>query len=461
MTLPFGLLTQSFYAPELCARLSDSAFVRALLDVEAALARVQARLGLIPPEAAARIESAAAELAIDPALLAAGVDRDGVPTLALVAALRGAAGDAAPYVHWGATSQDIVDTATVLLLRSALSSIEADLRGLVSELAALARAHTDSVMAARTHGQQATPTSFGLKVVGWGAPFVRHARRLSELAPRLFVLAFGGAAGTLASLHPHGLALTDALAAELELAAPALPWHTQRDAFAELAGWLSLVTGSLGKLAQDVISLTHTELAELAEGEPSERGGSSSMPHKNNPMQSERVLAAARANASLLSAMHTALVQEHERGTHGWQLEWLSLLPMVHCTGGALYNARRLLAGLQVFPERMRQNLEHSHGLVLSEAAVTALSGHLPRPEAFALVRRAARLAEREGRHLVSALRDLMEGDSAEGGRDLAPALHAIDWSALADPKNHLGHARELIDRALAELERSLDQRPP
>jgi 3-carboxy-cis,cis-muconate cycloisomerase len=445
------LLTAAFHDPVVTDLLSDAAYVRALLDFEVALARAEAALGVIPAAAAPVIEAAARSVTIDPAALRAGIEQDGVPTLALVAALRaelarGPHAEHAQYVHWGATSQDAMDTALVLQLRAVLAHLRAGMLQLLDELGELARTHRTTVLAARTHGQQALPTSFGLKIAGWMAPIVRHARRLSELEARLLQVQLGGAAGTLAALAPHGIQVLEALAAELALRVPATPWHTQRDSIAELAGWLSLLSGSLGKLAQDVILLTQTEVAELAEGELGQRGGSSAMPHKNNPMQSERVLAAARANAALLGAVHGALVQEHERATHGWHVEWLTLAPMLAHAGGALHATRELVRRFVVFPERMRQNLAQNHDLALSEAAVVELARRMPRPEAFALVKRAAFTAAASRRSLVDVLRE-------ELGRIPEHAVLAthIDWPALAAPENHLGHTEQLIERVLAD----------
>jgi 3-carboxy-cis,cis-muconate cycloisomerase len=449
---PDAILTAAFHDPAVSDRLSDAAYVRALLDVEIALARVQSKLGVIPAAAAPAIEGAARTLVIEPATLRSGVEQDGVPMLALVAALRqalgsGAHAEMAQYVHWGATSQDIMDTALVLQLRGVLQHFRAASLQLLDELAELARTHRSTVLAARTHGQQALPTSFGVKVVVWMAPIVRHVRRLSELEARLLSVQLGGAAGTLAALAPHGIEVLDALAAELGLHVTSTPWHTQRDAIAELGSWLSLLTGSLGKLAQDVILMTQTEVGELAEGAPGERGGSSSMPHKNNPMQSERVLAAARANASLLSALHHALVQEHERATHGWQVEWLALTPMLQHTGAALLTTRDLARRLLVFPERMRENLERNHALALSEAAVVELARRMPRTEAFALVKRASIAAIGQSRSLLAALKDELERTPEH-----APLAAHIDWAALAEPANHLGHAHDWIERVLGDV---------
>jgi 3-carboxy-cis,cis-muconate cycloisomerase len=333
-----------------------------------------------------------------------------------------------------------MDTATVLGMNRALEHIERGLRRLMADLAALADAHRGSVMAARTHAQQALPTTFGLKAALWAAPLLRHHERLAQLRPRLCVVQLGGAAGTLAALGPRALSLVEGVARELGLGAPELPWHTQRDAFAELGAWLGLLTGSLGKLAQDVILLAQSEVGELREAAHGERGGSSSMPQKNNPMRSEQILAAARSVATGSLALQHALVQEHERGTHGWQVEWLTLSPLLMLSAGALRNASLLTGELQVDPARMRQNLMAEHGLVLSEAAVTALSQIMSRQAAQALVSQVAARALRERRFMIDLLREHLDQTAPES---------SIDWLALAAPENYLGQAGVLIDRVV------------
>jgi len=415
--------------------------------VEVALAGAQAELGIIPGEAAAAIAQAAATLDIDVAALAAGVRRDGVPVVALIEQLRGALGpEAAPFVHRGATTQDIIDTAAVLAARRVLLHLESGLGKLARELAQLAKRHRGSVMAARTHSQHALPTSFGLKVVGWALPLARHRERLCELSPRLAVLSLGGAAGTLLAFGPRAPELEQRLGERLGLGVPELPWHTQRDTFAELGAWLALLTGSLGKLAQDVILLCQSEVAELGEARHGQRGGSSSMPQKNNPMRSEQILAAARVVAAESSALMFALVQEHERGTHGWQVEWLCLSPMLLLASGALAGALELVRELVVYPARMRENLLREHGLVLAEPAAVALSRELDRAEASALVRSAAGRALAEQRFLIDVLRELVLAKH--------PALR-LDWAALANLDEHIGQASTLVDRALERLYRA------
>jgi len=451
--LASAIFGPSFNAAEVAAELCDEAYFRSLLEVEAALARVQARLGLIPRVAGAAIERAAASLELNCDELSRGVLRDGVPTLALVKALRAGAGEAGAFVHLGATSQDIMDSATVLCVRRALVHMERRLCDVVGCAAELAERHRGTLMVARTHGQQALPTTFGLKVAGWAMPLARHLRRLRELGPRLFVLQLGGAAGTLAAFGPQAREVVRGVASELGLGEAALPWHVQRDAIAELGAWLSLLSSSLAKLATDVIWMCQSEVAEVSEAEPGERGGSSSMPQKNNPIRSEQIVAAARAVAADLSALHAAAIQEHERGTHGWQLEWLSLSSMLMLAAGALRNADELMAGLVVHPERMHANLMDGGGLVLAEALVGALSEHMTRPAAQKLVQDCARQALAGGRSLIELVRE--HATSAPPGKQTQWA-EQLDWSALARPENYLGMAPVLVDGALIELRAAL-----
>jgi 3-carboxy-cis,cis-muconate cycloisomerase len=267
------------------------------------------------------------------------------------------------------------------------------------------------------------------------------------MSPRVFAVQLGGAAGTLAALGDKGLAVMEALASELKLAVPAIPWHTQRDGLAEFASWLSLVTGSLAKMGQDIILMAQTEVGEVAEGAEHGRGGSSTMPQKSNPIASELIIAAARANASLLSAMHNALIQEHERATHGWQVEWLTLPQMVLLTSGALKHALFLAKNLHVNEARMRENLRRAHDLVLAEAAVFALSKEMPRSKAHELVQKACGIAVSEGKSLIEVVRSL-SGDTVPQG--------AIDWSALAEPANYLGETQRMIDHVLKNASKLL-----
>ena len=434
----FGSL---FTDEEIAELIDDDAQVRALVEVEIALARAEARVGVIPSSAAEQIAKATDPKKIDMGALARGTARSGFPIIALVQELRKLVGaQAAPYLHWGATTQDIMDTACVLQLRSVIKVFENRLAELARYLGELAHLHRRMVVAGRTHGQQALPISFGLKVAAWLAPFVRHGDRLNQMTSRLLVVQFGGAAGTLAALGDKGLAVMQELAEELKLATPVMPWHAQRDSFAEFAGWLSLVTGSLGKMAQDIILLAQTEVKEVAESAEEGRGGSSTMPQKSNPITSELIVAAARTNASLLSAMHNALIHEHERATHGWQVEWLTLPQMVALTGGALKHALYLAKNLQVDDKKMRENIARADDVILAEAAVFALAKAMPRPKAEELVKKACGIAASERKPLIEVVMNLTAGALPD---------RAVDWQSLSAPENYLGDTQKIINRVL------------
>ncbi|MCK6627075.1 MAG: 3-carboxy-cis,cis-muconate cycloisomerase [Anaerolineae bacterium] len=427
-----------FSDPDMAAIFSDEQFVRTLLEVEATLARAQSRLGVIPAAAAQQITSAATKLQVDFERLQVGVEKAGLPIIELVRQLQAQVGaEAAAYVHWGATTQDIMDTALVLQIRAALSLNEAKLLRLIKNLAEMAARHRDTLMAGRTHAQQALPISFGLKVATWLTPLLRHRQRLVEMRPRLLVVQFGGAAGTLASLGDKGVAVEQALADELGLAVPLLPWHTQRDTLTELAGWLSLLSGSLAKMGQDIILLAQTEVGEVTESADFSRGGSSTMPQKSNPIISELILAAARTNASLLASLHQALVQEHERATHSWQIEWLNLPQMFALTAAALRHALFLSENLVVNKARMQQNVAASNGLMLAEALNFALAEHMDRVEAKQRIGEAVQEALAQNRHLVDVVREKVA----------AP----LDWPALKDEANYLGSAQSFIERVLRQ----------
>ena len=429
-----------FTDDDVASLIGDDAFVRALVEVEIALARAEARAGLIPAKAAEEIAQATSD-EIDSAALAAGTARSGFPIIALVQQIRKQVGaEAAPFVHWGATTQDIMDTACALQLRSVTNLLHSRLLEVIRNLFTLAETHRNTVLAGRTHSQQALPITFGLKVAGWIAPLARNVARLHEIVPRLIVVQFGGAAGTLAALGDKGLKVTDELAAELKLNVPSMPWHTQRDGFVEFAGWLSLVTGSLGKMAQDVILMAQTEVGEAGESSESGRGGSSTMPQKTNPITSELIVAAARSNAALISAMHQAQIHEHERGTHGWQVEWVTLPQMLLLTAGALKHASYLTKNLQVDARAMEANIVRGNQLILAEAAVFALSDCLTRARAEEIVKRACAIAVKETRPLIEVVARLTE--------DSLPR-NAIDWAALADPNNYLGETGRIIDNVL------------
>ncbi len=436
---PFGAPSHGdlFADPDTREMLSDTRRVAAMVRVEAALARAQAACGVIPQASADAISRAVENFVADATALGRGTESAGVPVPALVGQMRTAVGgEAATHVHWGATSQDILDTALMLVLRDVIERFDAHLGALADALADLARRHAGTLMLARTRLQQAAPTTFGLKAAGWRAPIVRHRARLAEIRERLLVVQLGGAAGTLAPLGKEGPRVRAALAAELGMADSSLPWHVQRDALAEFAGWLSLLTGSLGKIGVDVGLLAQSEVAEVRESGEAGKGGSSTLPQKSNPVGSEVLVTLARYNAHQVGAMHTAMVQEGERSGAAWSLEWLTLPNMVLATSGALAHANRIATDLVVDAERMKANLEATNGLCLAEAVSFALSQHLPRADAQKLVGEACLQCLAEGQHLV----DIVSGESN------AP----VDWDRVRDPANWVGSAAAAVDDALS-----------
>jgi 3-carboxy-cis,cis-muconate cycloisomerase len=424
----------------------ERAYFQRMLDVEAALARVQARLGVIPADAADAITRAARVENLSAEELAASARNVGYPVVGLVAGLARAAGTAGGWTHWGATTQDIMDTATVLQVRDGLSLIRADLHGMVTALALQAEKHRHTVMAGRTHLQQALPITFGLKCAVWAQPLIAHVHRLDALSLHVEQVSFAGAAGTLASLGDQGIAVMEGLATELGLAAPAAPWHVCRDGLAETVGFLGLVCGSLAKLATDVILLAQTEVAEVAEPYVAGRGSSSTMPQKRNPIASEYILAAARTVHALVPVMLGAMAADHERATGPWQAEMLALPQAFVLTHGALQHARAIAEGMVIDAARMRRNLDLTGGLIVAEAVMMGLAPHIGRGEAHHVVKHACDAALAEAIPLADAL-----------AREPAVA-NRLDRAAierLTDPARYLGSADAFIDRVL-HAERAL-----
>ena len=394
--------------PEIAPLFTDSAELRAMLLFEGALARVQGRLGLIPEVSAAAISRASETVMIDPSGLASGAASAGVPAPALVEAFRAAmeAPEHAAHIHHGATSQDVVDTGLVLRLRRALDIIDARLAALCGALGARARAEAETVMAARTRSQIATPTTLGAKIAVWRAPLLRCRERVAELRPRLLRVSLAGASGTNAAMGPKGSEVAAALAEELRLGHDAAPWHAARDGIAELGGALTLITGALGKMATDLIQLMQSEVAEVAAGQA---GGSSTMPQKANPVGAEAIVAIARANAGIVGRLYEAQLHAQEREGAAWAIEWLTLPQIVVGTGAALRIAQELAETLEARPDAMRATMAATGGLMLAEAATFALVAHMPRPEAQALVKAACRTAIAEDRSLADVLADMTD----------------------------------------------------
>lgn len=424
--------------------MGEHALLQHMLDTEAALARAQARLGIIPAEAAQAITSAADASRLDLPALAAATRNTGYPVVGLVRQLSALAGPGAGrWTHWGATTQDILDTALVLQCRDALALIERDLDATIAALAARAREHRDTVMAGRTHLQHALPVTFGYKVAVWLAPLLAMRERLEQLRPRLLRVQFGGAAGTLASLGDQGLAVLRELALELDLAEPDIPWHVARDGLAEAVGWLGLLCGALSKIATDVMLLMQTEVAEVFEPHAPGRGGSSTMPQKRNPIACEYVLAQARGVHALVPQMLAAMAQDQERGTGPWQAEALALPQAFLLAHGALAQARAIAEGMTVDAARMRRNLDATGGLIMAEAVMMGLAPLLGRGPAHDAVHHACDLALAEGIPLAAAL-----------AREPAVAaqLDAAAIARLTDPAFYLGAAGAFVDRVLARL---------
>lgn len=435
-----------FTAPAMRAIFCDQGRVQGMLDFEAALARAEARVGLIPREAVAPIEAACRADFYDFSALAQSIATAGNSAIPLVKALgkriAAASPEAERYVHLGATSQDAMDSGLVLQLRAAIGLIEADLAALGDALAEQAERHADTPLAGRTWLQQATPVTLGMKLAGLLGAVTRHRQRLAELKPRLLCLQFGGASGSLAALGEQAWPVAEALAVELSLNLPDQPWHTQRDRLVEFASLLGLVAGTLGKLGRDLSLLMQTEAGELFEPAAPGKGGSSTMPHKRNPVSAAVLIGAATRAPGLVATLFAAMPQEHERSLGLWHAEWESLPELCCLVSGALQHALLVVPGLEVDAARMRRNLDLTQGLVLAEAVSIALAQRIGRDAAHHRVEQCCRQAVKEGAHLRAVL-----GACAE----VTAELSAAELDRLLDPTHYLGQARRWVDRALAE----------
>ncbi|MGW2032901.1 3-carboxy-cis,cis-muconate cycloisomerase [Streptomyces sp. NPDC001811] len=432
-----GLLAPEWALTGAASETSDHAYLRALLDAEAALTRAQAALGLAPAGAATAVTEAAVPERFGIRSLAARTADGGNPVIPLVADLTAAVGpEYGPYVHRGATSQDIMDTATMLVAARTLAPVLADLGRTERALARLAAEHRDTVLPGRTLTQHAVPTTFGLKAAGWRSLVLDARDRVTRVRDAL-PAQLGGAAGTLAAFRAYGTedvtALTRAYAREAGLAAPALPWHTLRTPVADLAGCLAFTAGALGKLAVDVLTLSRTETGEVSEGSG---GGSSAMPHKANPVRATLLAAAARRAPQLAATLYGCLAAEDERPAGAWHAEWEPLRDLLRLVGGAASHAAELAEGLRVHPAAMRRNLGVTRGLIVSERLSAALAPVLGRARAKELLTELARRAHTEDRPLS----ELM----AETG-----GLEGVDLDELLDPAHYTGFAGPLTDRAL------------
>lgn len=437
---------------DLRAALSDRARIQAMLDVEAALAEALASEGLIPASCVPAIRDAARADLYEVGTIEAAAAHAGNPAIPLIEMLtaRVASADpaAARYVHWGATSQDILDTGLVLQLRAAVPLIGTELSGAATAAASLARRHADTPQVGRTWLQHATPITFGLKAAGWADALARNRARLGEALDGALVLQFGGAAGTLAALGGRGIAVAEALGARLDLPVPDLPWHAERDRLANLAAALGIAAGTLGKIARDLALLSQTEVNEAHEAPAEGRGGSSAMPQKRNPLAASVALAAAVRAPGLVATMLAAMPQEHERGLGGWQAEWDTLPELIRVVGGAAQAVAQALDTLVVRPQAMAANLALTGGLVNAEAVSIALAGHVGVRRAHEIVAAACRTAAASGRPLA----DVLQEDAAAMAH-LTPA----EVDALLVPDRYLGMARTFVERVLARFDPPAD----
>jgi len=424
---------------------SDSSLLQAMLDFEVALARAEARKGIIPKSAAAAIRAVAQAKNFDAVKLARETLRAGTPGIpvakALTAKVRASSADASRYVHWGATSEDVADTGLILVLKRAQAIFAADLARLEKALQRLSEQNSDAVMLGRTLLQPAPPVTFGLKAAGWLAAIRRSRARLDSAFGEVLVLQFGGASGTLAALGDKGLDVARVIADELGLALPDAPWHPNRDRLAALIVACGVLTGCLGKMARDISLLMQGEVEEVSEPGGDGRGGSSTMPQKRNPIASALTLAAAHRVPGLISAFLSAMVQEHERAVGGWQSEWATVAEVIQSTGLAIASMAESAEGLTVDKVRMRENIEATRGAIFAERAILLLRAKLGRDAADEILKEALQRSEHEKRDLSQMLAEIPE------------AVHALGKNTIRDlqnPEDYLGVAERLRNRLLA-----------
>jgi 3-carboxy-cis,cis-muconate cycloisomerase len=443
------ILDALFGDPAVDTLLSDASVIAAMLHVEVALAKAEASIGIIPERAVDAIEQSAVAGDYDLSALAAEAVNAGNLAIPLVRQLTARVAsidaDSARYVHWGATSQDIIDSAMVLQLRAAIEIVLRSLERASDAAASLAERHSATVMAGRTWLQHATPITFGLKAAGWMSALDRVRADLARSLARTLVLQFGGASGTLASLGDRGADVATAMGSALGLAVPELPWHAQRDRLTSLACALGVAAGTMGKIARDVSLLAQTEVAEAFESAAGERGGSSTMPQKRNPVGASVVLAASVRAPGLVATMLSAMPQEHERGLGGWQAEWETLPELVHLAGGAARHAAEMLAALEVDAARMKQNADMTGGVALAESVSMALAAHVGKAEAHRTIGAASRRAIAEHRSLAAVLAEMPE---------VTKFLSAEDIARLLTAERYLGASTQLVRAALARHSR-------
>ncbi|MGI9262768.1 MAG: class-II fumarase/aspartase family protein [Woeseiaceae bacterium] len=421
------------------------------IEVEVALARVQANLKLIPERAAQAIEEHATVARIDQARFREDFARVGFPIVGFVRQMTEVVPDGlGQYIHWGATTQDITDSSLVLALRDVSHWVEEEMQLIVDLVAALVLEHRDSLTIGRSQLQQAVPVTFGYKAAGWLASLEEHQQRFDELRPRLLQVQFGGAVGTMAALHPHGPDVRRELSKNLKLEEPTMSWHTRRESLAEFVNFLGLMTGSLAKIATDVMLLAQTEIGEVHEPTASGRGISSTMPQKRNPVLSQQIIVAARLVRAKVSGMLEAMVQDHERGSATWQAEWTLIPDATSHALSALERTQELLSGLTIVPERMRENLRQSRQFVYAEAVMMALALDLGLQKAHDLVESAVDEA-RDGKSFLDALLRCTE---------IKDILSESDLRAIFDGEASIAASARVVDDVLAQRRRHSRQGP-
>ncbi len=434
---------QNLYStPAMRAIFSDTHLVETYLHIERTLAKVQGELGVIPQDAADQIQAKAQLDQIDWDRFLEKIPNVGVPIAPLVSQIVSAVGDAGQWVHYGATTQDIMDTAVVLQLREAIGLLEADLAQATDLLKKLAKKHQNTAMVGRSQLQQAIPITFGYKAAVWLSALQRHQERLNQLKPRLLVGQFSGAVGTLASLESAGLETQARLCAELGLAQPIISWHTARDSLAEFGSFLGLLTSTLGKIGLDLVLMAQTEVGEIAEPFAPGRGGSSTMPHKRNPISAQRMMVAGKLSKPYVATLLEAQMNDHERGAGVWPLEWAALPQLCLLAAGSLHETCFVLDGLRVFEDRMVKNLDLTNGLLLTEAIMMALAPKIGRKTAHDLLEELVHETVETGDPLLAIMQK-----NGQIGANLTPA----ELEALLDPANYTGLAAEMVDRVLSQ----------
>ena len=433
---------EMFGTKEMHQVFSDERTIQLYLDVEAALARSQSKLGIIPEEAGKKITQASKLELIDWEKLEKRTTIVGYPILPLVEQLSSAVKDGyGQYCHWGATTQDIMDTADVLQIREGLELLKSDLNGIADALVKIIKEHIETPMAGRTHLQHALPVSFGYKAATWLSGIDRHIKRLEEIKSRIFNLSFFGAAGTLASLgEENGLNTQIALANELGLNVPDVSWHSIRDNFCEVTGWLAIVGASLGKIAYDVMLMMQTEIQEVAEPFLHGRGSSSTMPQKRNPISSEIMLACSKLLREHHSSMLDAMVLDHERATGQWHVEWNAIPNSFIIASSSFKSARFLLEGLEVSPENMKKNIDKTNGLIVAEAVMMALAPHIGRQVAHDIVYDCCRQTIKNNIPFV---------DSLLADKNISKIFNENDLLEIVNPSNYLGAAPAMANKLL------------